>query len=51
MSFMVSHIYRNDNYCIDKLANICHHMQNLVWLNIVYNEITDDFTMNKFGSP
>jgi len=30
-----SHIFREGNYCADRLANMCHAVQGSVWLDIL----------------
>ena len=51
MAFMVTHIYREDNRCADKLANIGLSSQSFTWWDQMPTQIGGDFTRNRLGLP
>ena len=51
MSFIVSHVYREGNYCVDKLAGIGLDLNTHFWWDHLPSQIRDDFTRNRMGLP
>jgi len=46
-----SHIFREGNYCADKLANRGHFIQGSVWLDSLLTELHLDFFCDRVGLP
>ncbi|XP_058776647.1 uncharacterized protein LOC131650967 [Vicia villosa] len=51
INFLVTHIYREGNYCADRLANIGLHVQGFTWWDVVHREILMEFAKNSIGLP
>ncbi|XP_019459974.1 PREDICTED: uncharacterized protein LOC109359738 [Lupinus angustifolius] len=51
MDCIVSHIYREENNCADKLASYGLHHRTFTWWNIVPNFLSHDFSTNRMGLP
>jgi hypothetical protein len=49
MSFFISHIYREDNQCIDGFANIGLHIPRSQWWDTIPVTIGNVFTRNRIG--
>ena len=48
---MVTHIYREGNQCVNKLANIGLTSQPFTWWDQIPTKIGNDFTRNRLGLP
>lgn len=46
-----SHIYREGNVCVDKLANMGHAVHGAVWLSALPSELGSDFFRDICGLP
>ncbi|PNX74636.1 protein trichome birefringence-like 18 [Trifolium pratense] len=51
MRFMATDIYREENHCVDKLANIGLTVQTFTWWDDVHRALSMDFARNKIGLP
>lgn len=51
MNFMISHIFREDNNCANKLANLGLSLQTFTWWHVAPNVILEDLVRNKLGLP
>jgi len=46
-----SHIFREGNCCVDRLANMGHAIQDSVWLDTLPTELHLDFFRDRVGLP
>lgn len=44
--FLIAHIFKEDNYCADKLANFGLHLHDFTWWDVVHSNILMDFARN-----
>jgi len=51
MNLPVTHIFREGNCCIDKLANIVLTINSMLWMNDIPIQATTDFTRYRLGLP
>lgn len=51
MTFKVSHVYREGNHYVDKLAAFGVSSKSFNWLDLIPNFIRPDFFHNRFGLP
>ncbi|XP_058746815.1 uncharacterized protein LOC131619766 [Vicia villosa] len=51
LDFMISHIYREANFCADYLANIGHSNRFFCWFNFVHPLIVKDYLLDMDGTP
>ncbi|XP_058776615.1 uncharacterized protein LOC131650935 [Vicia villosa] len=51
INFMVTHIFREANFCADSLANLGLHFKAFRIFNYVHEDIQRDFLLDKLGTP
>ncbi|XP_058757629.1 uncharacterized protein LOC131630904 [Vicia villosa] len=51
IDFMISHIYREANFCADYLANIGHSSRSFCWFRFVHPFIVKDYLLDRDGIP
>ncbi|KAG4384900.1 hypothetical protein GLYMA_13G358333v4 [Glycine max] len=51
MLFVVGHIYREDNFCADKLARFASSLNDFCWLNSAPIFIAAELNRNRIGLP
>lgn len=51
MLFVVGHIYREDNFCADKLARFASSLNDFCWLNSAPIFIAAELNGNRIGLP
>ncbi|XP_058733948.1 uncharacterized protein LOC131605630 [Vicia villosa] len=51
IDFMISHIYREANFCVDYLANIGHNSRSFCWFNFVHPIVVKDYLLDKDDTP
>jgi hypothetical protein len=49
MNFFCSHIYREGNHYVDKLANLDLSLPDFTWWNQIPPQLRDDFYRNRLG--
>ncbi|XP_058776670.1 uncharacterized protein LOC131650994 [Vicia villosa] len=51
IEFMISHVYREANFCADLLANLGLSFGSFVWFNYVHSSLVKDYLLDKVGTP
>ncbi|XP_058776250.1 uncharacterized protein LOC131650562 [Vicia villosa] len=51
IGFMITHIFREVNFCADFLANIGLMSKSFTWYNFEHRDITADYLLDKAGTP
>lgn len=50
-NFLATHIYREENHCAYKLANLVLEIANFTWWNDIHLVVESNFHRNKLGLP
>jgi len=51
MNFLVTHIFREDNCCTDRLANIGMSCNSILWMNEIHTQAKTNYFRNRLGLP
>lgn len=51
MNFIVTHIFREGNICVDRLTAHGLHIQGFMWWDIIPSFVREDFFRNRFSLP
>ncbi|XP_058756625.1 uncharacterized protein LOC131629842 [Vicia villosa] len=51
IDFMITHIYREANFCVDILASLGLKLRNFCWFSHIVPDIRRDFLLDKDGTP